>query len=53
MTEVSPLGPIDPASVGVTNLEESTETEKKAPWIMRKLVGVRMLMNLHCLELMN
>lgn len=35
MPEVSPLGPIDPASVS-----ESTEQEKNAPWIVRKLVGV-------------
>lgn len=32
---VSPLGPIDPASV------PEAETEKSAPWIVRKLVGVR------------
>ncbi|KIY70863.1 hypothetical protein CYLTODRAFT_391427 [Cylindrobasidium torrendii FP15055 ss-10] len=32
MTEVSALGPIDPSSV-------ATESEHKAPWIMRKLVG--------------
>lgn len=36
--EASPLGPIDPSSV--TNVEESSETEKSAPWIVRKLVGV-------------
>ena len=31
---ISPLGPIDPASV------PEAETEKAAPWIVRKLVGV-------------
>ncbi|KAJ3004710.1 hypothetical protein NUW54_g4685 [Trametes sanguinea] len=31
---VSPLGPIDPASV------PEAEQEKSAPWIVRKLVGV-------------
>ena len=34
-SQVSPLGPIDPASV------PEAETEKHAPWIVRKLVGVR------------
>ncbi|KAF9530047.1 hypothetical protein CPB83DRAFT_851495 [Crepidotus variabilis] len=34
MPEVSALGPIDPAS-----LPETTEQEKNAPWIVRKLVG--------------
>ena len=33
-TSVSPLGPIDPNSV------PEAETEKSAPWIVRKLVGV-------------
>ena len=37
MSQVSPLGPIDPASV------PEAETEKHAPWIVRKLVGVRLL----------
>ena len=32
---VSPLGPIDPDSV------PEAEKEKSAPWIVRKLVGVR------------
>ena len=36
MSQVSPLGPIDPASV------PEAETEKSAPWIVRKLVGVRL-----------
>lgn len=31
---MSPLGPIDPSSV------PEAETEKTAPWIVRKLVGV-------------
>lgn len=35
MTEASPLGPIDPSSV------QEAEKEKAAPWIVRKLVGVR------------
>ena len=34
MTEVSALGPVDPASV------PAAEEEKAAPWIVRKLVGV-------------
>ncbi|KAJ4466868.1 hypothetical protein C8J55DRAFT_526586 [Lentinula edodes] len=34
---VSPLGPIDPASV--TEEGSSAENEKAAPWIVRKLVG--------------
>lgn len=38
MAEASPLGPIDPSSV--TDLEQISETEKRAPWIVRKLVGV-------------
>lgn len=38
MAEASPLGPIDPSSVA--NVEQSAEIEKKAPWIVRKLVGV-------------
>lgn len=37
-TTVSPLGPIDPASI---TEENSGENEKAAPWIIRKLVGVR------------
>ncbi|KAJ3729587.1 hypothetical protein C8R42DRAFT_652445 [Lentinula raphanica] len=36
VTAVSPLGPIDPASVTEAS---SDETEKAAPWIVRKLVG--------------
>jgi hypothetical protein len=32
---ISPLGPIDPASL------QASEEEKHAPWIVRKLVGVR------------
>ena len=39
MTEASPLGPIDPSSVTSTD-QQNAETEKKAPWIVRKLVGV-------------
>ncbi|KAL5514452.1 hypothetical protein ACEPAG_2540 [Sanghuangporus baumii] len=38
MTEASPLGPIDPSSVTSTD-QQNVETEKKAPWIVRKLVG--------------
>jgi hypothetical protein len=38
--EVSPLGPIDPASIPD---ESHDEQEKSAPWIMRKLVGVSCL----------
>ncbi|EJD05607.1 uncharacterized protein FOMMEDRAFT_103735 [Fomitiporia mediterranea MF3/22] len=38
MTEASPLGPIDPSSVSNTD-QQNAETEKKAPWIVRKLVG--------------
>lgn len=34
--KVSPLGPVDPASLPPINDEE----EKEAPWIIRKLVGV-------------
>ena len=34
MSEVSALGPVDPASV------PAAEEEKAAPWIVRKLVGV-------------
>ena len=34
--KVSPLGPVDPASLPPVD----DETEKKAPWIIRKLVGV-------------
>ena len=34
-SSISPLGPIDPASV------PEAEQEKTAPWIVRKLVGVR------------
>ena len=37
-TLVSELGPIDPKSL--SNPSED-ETEKAAPWIVRKLVGVR------------
>ncbi len=37
MPEVSALGPIDPSSVIAAGTDES---EKKAPWIIRKLVGV-------------
>ncbi|KAJ3747832.1 hypothetical protein DFH05DRAFT_1391631 [Lentinula detonsa] len=36
-TTVSPLGPIDPASL--TEAGSSSENEKAAPWIVRKLVG--------------
>ncbi|KAF8189969.1 hypothetical protein K438DRAFT_1832417 [Mycena galopus ATCC 62051] len=35
--EVSPLGPIDPASLSVE--EKHDEQEQSAPWILRKLVG--------------
>jgi hypothetical protein len=35
MAAVSPLGPIDPDSL------RAAEEEKHAPWIVRKLVGVR------------
>jgi hypothetical protein len=35
--EVSSLGPIDPASL---QDESHDESEKSAPWIVRKLVGV-------------
>lgn len=35
-TDISPLGPIDPSSVS------DDETQKSAPWIVRKLVGVRL-----------
>ncbi|KAI5120888.1 hypothetical protein M0805_002988 [Coniferiporia weirii] len=38
MSEASPLGPIDPSSVTSAD-QESAETEVKAPWIVRKLVG--------------
>ncbi|KAJ7211286.1 hypothetical protein GGX14DRAFT_565161 [Mycena pura] len=34
--QVSPLGPIDPASI---SQETHDEEEKAAPWILRKLVG--------------
>ena len=34
-TDISPLGPIDPSSVS------DAENQKSAPWIVRKLVGVR------------
>lgn len=34
MSDVSALGPIDPSSI------PEAETEKSAPWIVRKLVGV-------------
>ncbi|TFK41555.1 hypothetical protein BDQ12DRAFT_678174 [Crucibulum laeve] len=33
--EISALGPVDPASIPL----EGNETEKSAPWIVRKLVG--------------
>ena len=35
MSEVSALGPVDPASL------QDDGQEKAAPWIVRKLVGVR------------
>ena len=35
MSEVSALGPVDPASL------QDAGQEKAAPWIVRKLVGVR------------
>jgi hypothetical protein len=40
MTEISALGPIDPNSV---NAEGNGETEKSAPWIVRKLAEVRVI----------
>jgi hypothetical protein len=36
MPDASALGPIDPASI----TSEDAESEKAAPWIIRKLVGV-------------
>ncbi|KAH8116134.1 hypothetical protein DFH11DRAFT_1832287 [Phellopilus nigrolimitatus] len=38
MSEASPLGPIDPASVTGAD-QQNAETERTAPWIVRKLVG--------------
>lgn len=39
-TAISPLGPIDPKHAVPENEQE---TEQKAPWIIRKLVGVRFI----------
>lgn len=39
MTEASPLGPINPDAITDVG-QQTTETEAKAPWIVRKLVGV-------------
>ena len=41
-TQASPLGPIDPISLTATDNPNVTdaETEKSAPWIVRKLAGV-------------
>lgn len=40
MSEASPLGPIDPSSIADADQQNAAETEKRAPWIVRKLVGV-------------
>lgn len=39
MVQVSPLAPIDPLTISSDD-QDTSETEKKAPWIVRKLVGV-------------